>query len=712
MSSSPRNVRQSVPAPFLLRTEKDQYVVKRAGSDEFQIASIDDGAFIFQMSSVSEDSDGLVLLQTLGGFWQVPADPSLGVVLQDDSAVPMPFLKFPVGTGFALGTPNKEYWLSVSDEGKLVFSKLTSPGVSETFIVQKPPRHHGHNCCGPSLEFTPSKALWNAGGHRAIVEKGIDCLRNPLLPTSESYEFISRFDSDSVYPMELYAGLVEADETIELDDFELFTSHFYDPDTETTYRKGNFPTALERGGDFFGASLKMLQYPGGNVSFDIGRRTYQPTPLRVKVEDADRQGIIRASARMLGIALHYFTDLSQPMHASNIPNVYDKHGTILDWRHSHFEAYGDRAVKGLLNSVADPYPQLTFAELELHDINGVAGLYKDMAKVAKKAWVEYIKPIFDEKRFDEAWGNEVLDGLKHSMYLAPPRVARLLAYWIYLDLKRIWSEFRIGDSHIYGMNSGGQVGMFSLTGDGIHGAVMPGAPLAQDMAVGRDEAIWVLSKEKRAYGFVPYYLASGSNKWVRLQEPDSGTKICVARGGTAYVVNESGQIWALEKPDVNGHCKHEWLSHKFFAQDIDVDADGSLWAVSNKPRGGDGNFVPYYLPRGAKDWVQLKEPLAFTKLAAAPDRTVRAITANGIVWRINKPDATGKCDGVRLSDLPGFFSAGSGKLETIGVARDGSVWVISSHADLKLNYLASGADQWRSLRLAGKEFVPGGFAAM
>ena len=43
-----------------------------------------------------------------------------------------------------------------------------------------------------------------------------------------------------------------------------------------------------------------------------------------------------------GLALHYLTDLSQPMHAANFPNLWvDTAPNPLEWRHSNFETDAD-----------------------------------------------------------------------------------------------------------------------------------------------------------------------------------------------------------------------------------------------------------------------------------------------------------------------------------------------------------------------------------
>lgn len=406
MSSSLSDASQHTPAFFALKTGDGQYVVKGAASDSFEVGAERDGAVLFEMPAAPQTSDGRVLLRTLGGRTQVPADPSLGVAPQDGSAEPAPFLKVPVGDGFALGTPDKGHWLSVSGEGKLVFSKLTSPGASETFTAEAPPRHHGHGCCGPA-PVTPSAALWNDVGHRTIVAQAITCLYNPWTPTPESKGFVKLWASDGGFQSDLFRGLLKADYNSTFNDtsgsIPYYTSHFYDPDTGKNYWGDDSPTALSRGSALFRDSVDAY----------LGRVVSAESP-----------------AELLGLALHYFTDLTQPMHAANIANVYGDHPSwplLGDWRHSKYEDYAELVAKS--GKLFENYPRLTVEEMSLHGINKIEDLYLSIAKASKQVWTDYVKPIYEGKRYLEAWGPEAADALKHSTHMAPVGVAKFLSFW-------------------------------------------------------------------------------------------------------------------------------------------------------------------------------------------------------------------------------------------------------------------------------------------
>ena len=242
----------------------------------------------------------------------------------------------------------------------------------------------------------------------------------------------------------LFSGLHDADYHRYLIDTAgatpYYTSHFYDPDTRKNYWEDDSPTAVERGRDFFMASLKVLTYPNGNVRFDIGRRSWYSNPLapnlgplKLEMVNAGTNDRWRASFKMLGIALHYLTDLTQPMHAANIANIYGgRRNPLLDWRHSKYEEYAERLTRS--GHLFDNYPPLPAELMKLPSglITCIDDLYIHVAKVSKSIWLKDVKPIFDKKGYSEAWGDEAKPAVLDSTHQAPYAVARCLLYWTYL----------------------------------------------------------------------------------------------------------------------------------------------------------------------------------------------------------------------------------------------------------------------------------------
>jgi hypothetical protein len=86
-----------------------------------------------------------------------------------------------------------------------------------------------------------------------------------------------------------------------------YKSHFYDPKSGENYDGDTSPTALTRGRSLFGGSLQLFR------ERDVARAGY-----------------------FLGLALHYFTDVTQPMHAANFTWL-DSHPRF--GYHTDFERY-------------------------------------------------------------------------------------------------------------------------------------------------------------------------------------------------------------------------------------------------------------------------------------------------------------------------------------------------------------------------------------
>jgi hypothetical protein len=407
MSALDTEAGPTTPTFFSLRTAGGLAVAKDPSSCNLRVASPSDGAVLFQMAAASHPTEDLVLLQTVGGRMDVRADPSGGVVLHDCSADQSPFVRVAVGDGFALGTPDRRTWLSVSGGGRVVLAERSAPGEPETFIASAEGLPaDGTCCCGPS--GAPSAALWDDKGHETIVRQGIRSMRDPWSPTLESQEFLRILDSDPAHLDDLLKGLWEADYDYTLKDGGFYTSHFYDPDTEQNYwgQYGLGPnpgeTALQRGSRYFASSWHA--YVSGASSAE--------SPFE-----------------LLGIAAHYLTDLTQPMHAANIANAYGDHPPfpLVDLRHSRFEDYAEEVARS--GQLFEDYPRLTVEEMSIAGITGVEVLYHQVAKASKQVWLDQVRPIYEQKRYLEAWGPEAHDALVRATHMAPVAVAKFFSYW-------------------------------------------------------------------------------------------------------------------------------------------------------------------------------------------------------------------------------------------------------------------------------------------
>ncbi|HYF80910.1 MAG TPA: hypothetical protein VD973_27680 [Symbiobacteriaceae bacterium] len=199
----------------------------------------------------------------------------------------------------------------------------------------------------------------------------------------------------------------------------LYEKHFYDPDTRTNYFGFTTGTALTEGLRYFRSSVDHLA--------DL-----RPSVARKKPLPADP---IACMGYKLGLSLHYFTDLTQPMHAANFANVFAS-GMLHDWRHSGFETYAEINRRRF---VGDPQhvrrEEIDPAVLGFEDPEEILHA---VATNAKRIFVEKVAPLAEEKiqlhpilppSIDSSWGAEAEPALREALPYGQNITAAFLLYW-------------------------------------------------------------------------------------------------------------------------------------------------------------------------------------------------------------------------------------------------------------------------------------------
>jgi len=145
-------------------------------------------------------------------------------------------------------------------------------------------------------------------------------------------------------------------------------SHFYDPDTRTNWLGEASPTAVT----------------SGSLYYYLSRDTYT-------------SGDMEQAGYYLGLALHYLTDLTQPMHAANF--------TWLDSRrfgyHTDFENYARNVRRRISPPVK--YTPLAFGSAPYEYLQAVARRTKDRYYhiVCKPEWTQtYERETMTEEMWD------------------------------------------------------------------------------------------------------------------------------------------------------------------------------------------------------------------------------------------------------------------------------------------------------------------------
>ncbi len=194
---------------------------------------------------------------------------------------------------------------------------VEAPQGSTLSFVSKTPRglSRTRGCCGVRQLPPKVASLWNDLGHKSLVQLAIEYLkRDASVRLADVWTHPAFLDA-------LFKGLHDADYVSPYNDGGVlegaWRSHFFDPDTETNYRGEKERTAYTEGMKYF------------NLSFQ------EPRVAEVGFK--------------LGLALHYFTDLTQPFHAANFAEVYASHYPTMGCVtrvHSFFEEIGDEVMKG------------------------------------------------------------------------------------------------------------------------------------------------------------------------------------------------------------------------------------------------------------------------------------------------------------------------------------------------------------------------------
>jgi len=171
-------------------------------------------------------------------------------------------------------------------------------------------------------------------------------------------------------------------------------SHFYDASTGQNYMHETTPTALSNGVAFLQQSLTTLHSTG-----DLYNGGY-----------------------FLGLALHYFTDLTQPMHAAN----YHYLSSFPFGYHTDFEAY--------TMSVQATVTQPTVTGFQAGSVNDITALYQTTAATFKQKYfspVEQAHMYASWKWSPATWQAAVLPLLPRILNDAVSATAQLL--YVYLE---------------------------------------------------------------------------------------------------------------------------------------------------------------------------------------------------------------------------------------------------------------------------------------
>jgi hypothetical protein len=276
------------------------------------------------------------------------------------------------------------------------------------------------NCCRrpKAADRVEPGLMWEKAVHKDIVTSAASILTQYKKEFSAGLgvRFAEEYPKYSKY---VRAGLLAADNESPYTD-GWYSKHFYDPDERANFFSQSDPTAMTEAIRFFYSSQAGLN----------------SAAYRIHPGEADP--LIPVIGTHLGLALHFLTDLTQPMHAANFINF--REGPT-DLRHEGFEEYADKVRSRFLLS----YPQVSPTEIDYFDMgyDSIAELLETVARHSKRVFKEKIWPELGNKMivtpvgrgmvaisWKREWGIEADAALKESIPYAQKMTAAFLLAWV------------------------------------------------------------------------------------------------------------------------------------------------------------------------------------------------------------------------------------------------------------------------------------------
>ena len=512
--------------------------------------------------------------------------------------------------------------LLATDEksGRLTMAPAQQANDSSRFVFVRQPLpniHSVHDACCTISHPRAGSLRWNAPGHHALVESAARAVtrRDDAQPLRDLWR-------DTEFQDSLFKALTDADDLSPYNDGGFFEgqwrSHFYDPDTGKNYRGESNRTALTEGLKYFQASIIAPSAPTMGYN--------------------------------LGLALHYFTDLTQPCHAANFAEVYGQHYPLPSFTcvHSTFESVGDEVV------AANPPTLHERIDIEPGSASPAA-LYQETARRAKAifgtmdeaipglaqrlTYLDYVLGSGIAAYKYAALRELLLPFVTTSLKIGLDQTARLLLVWSKAleEFRAFWERLPAGlssisaasDGAVWGIGSNGTIYRYAGKPEW---EIVPGK--LSMISAGSASNVWGLDSQGGIHRYV------GKPEWQRLTGALSN--ISVASDGSVWGVNSHGHIYRyVGKPD--------WELIPGGASVVSVGSASNVWALNE--------FGHIYRYVGKPQWERVAGGLSSISVAA--DGMVYGVNSNGNVYRY-----TGKPE---WEPIPGSLS-------TISVGSASNVW--------------------------------------
>ncbi|MGE5675159.1 MAG: hypothetical protein ACM3XM_15020 [Mycobacterium leprae] len=411
-------------ALITLRTAAGLYL--DAGTPDRRLQAAEPWPRLTGLLILSALPEGRVTLQGYDGHYLCAA----GRTLRLDAADPQPFRLTEHGNGQITLADEQGRSLSFTPDG-LILTRAEPERLfmeERTDLLRRPwgcDRSSSHPLPEPVREKAPQ---WDKSIHRQVVATAFAIIERNK-EASRATAALAELWADEAFRQTLEQALVDADNvapyagTPVIDMLHLkwlrsvlsaagitdgpysHNSHFYDPDTATNCLGERAPTAKTEAVQYYRSAVAHLT------------RLFRGDVAPERVE---------AVAYQLGLALHYFGDLCQPMHAANFATILTT-GYLCDFRHEALEDWADAHASQLAVSPdidPDQLPGLREPDI----IPSIGDLCDTGARQAKAVFQQHLERLLQSHcPCDNHWGDEVLPALMAAMRPAAGLMALVIA---------------------------------------------------------------------------------------------------------------------------------------------------------------------------------------------------------------------------------------------------------------------------------------------
>ncbi|HEX2900534.1 MAG TPA: hypothetical protein VHS96_12505, partial [Bacteroidia bacterium] len=279
----------------------------------------------------------------------------------------------------ALLSPNGVNYVTCEDNGEIT-ARATVRGPRETFAMTKfiAKEKKSSKATDDSSQDGIQALLWNDMTHAQVVDTALRLMfKNHL--DKPPVRLLSVLTARKPFKDAMLKGLKDADYELQYTGIA-WKYHFYHPGSGQNYM-GFGETAKSMGVRYFDLALNA-----GNDIYRKLQRGQQPT-------DQELFGC----GYNLGVALHYITDLTQPMHASNFANVF---GDDFPWpkanefRHKGLEEMTEDIV--VKQNYLGNAPDIAYWQFTPEPYANAGDILHEAAVIANATFLRTVKSLMPE----------------------------------------------------------------------------------------------------------------------------------------------------------------------------------------------------------------------------------------------------------------------------------------------------------------------------